>query len=256
MEGGKIFGAITAIMNELGAIEKKKRLASGPNQYNYRGVDDVMNALNPALIKNGVFIVPEVLEETREERQTSKGGNLLYSILKIRFRFYAEDGSHIDAVTIGEGMDSGDKASNKAMSVAFKYACFQIFCIPTEEMIDPDATVPDSSHKMENGGNPSRSPASSGSSAQSPVTTASTASPAGSRMSNDRKNQEMIEAAGKDCIDRNKIATIRSVIKRKGVHESSILERYKIENLANMTVSDWTKAMKILNGMADVERSA
>ena len=39
-------------------------------------------------------------------------------------------------------MDSGDKASNKAMSAAFKYACFQTFCIPTEEMQDPDAETP------------------------------------------------------------------------------------------------------------------
>ena len=42
-----------------------------------------------------------------------------------------------------EGMDSGDKATNKAMSIAFKYACFQVFCIPTEEMQDPDADTPD-----------------------------------------------------------------------------------------------------------------
>ena len=39
-------------------------------------------------------------------------------------------------------MDSGDKASNKAMSSAFKYACFQVFCIATEEMKDPDAETP------------------------------------------------------------------------------------------------------------------
>ena len=40
------------------------------------------------------------------------------------------------------GMDSGDKATTKAMAIAFKYACFQVFCIPTEEMKDPDAETP------------------------------------------------------------------------------------------------------------------
>ncbi len=105
----------------------------------YRGIDAVMNAINPALTNHGVFIVPEVLEQTREERTTSKGNLLIYSICKIKFSFFAEDGSHIEAITIGEGMDSGDKATNKAMSIAFKYACFQVFCIPTEEMVDPDA---------------------------------------------------------------------------------------------------------------------
>jgi hypothetical protein len=114
----------------------------------YRGVDDVMNALNPILAKNRVILTTEVLEQTREERQTIKGGTLLYSICKVKFTFYAEDGSHVSSVILGEGMDSGDKASNKAMSVAYKYAFFQMFCIPTEEMVDPDAEVPEPSKKM------------------------------------------------------------------------------------------------------------
>lgn len=105
----------------------------------YRGIDAVMNALNPAMVKYHLFVVPEVLEQSREERTTSKGGLLIYSICKIKYTFYAQDGSSISAVVIGEGMDSGDKSSNKAMSVGYKYACFQVFCIPTEEMKDPDA---------------------------------------------------------------------------------------------------------------------
>jgi hypothetical protein len=83
--------------------------------------------------------VPEILEQTREERTNSKGTLLIYSICKVKYTFYAEDGSSISATVIGEGMDTGDKATNKAMSIAFKYACFQVFCIPTEEMVDPDA---------------------------------------------------------------------------------------------------------------------
>ena len=67
---------------------------------------------------------------------SQKGGTLIYSICRIKYTFYAEDGSNVSAVVIGEGMDSGDKATNKAMSIAFKYACFQVFCIPTEEMKD------------------------------------------------------------------------------------------------------------------------
>ena len=104
----------------------------------FRGIDAVMNAINPALLKHKVFIVPEVLEQSREERQTNRGGNLIYSICKVRYTFFTTDGSSISAIVIGEGMDSGDKATNKAMSIAFKYACFQVFCIPTEEMKDPD----------------------------------------------------------------------------------------------------------------------
>jgi len=132
-----IFKAISQAMTDIGAVGKgSKNTQQG---FMYRGIDAVMNAINPALIKNKIFVVPEVIEQKREERTSSKQNLLIYSIVTMRFRFYAEDGSYVEATTIGEGMDSGDKATNKAMSIAFKYACFQVFCIPTEEMVDADA---------------------------------------------------------------------------------------------------------------------
>ena len=141
-----IYGKIADCMRQLGAIGKDSR--SAQQGFMYRGVDAVMNALNPVLTANRMFCVPEVLEQHREERQTRSGGNLIYSILKMRYTLFAEDGSSVSAVVIGEGMDSADKSSNKAMSVAYKYAMFQIFSIPTEEMADPDAeTPPESARK-------------------------------------------------------------------------------------------------------------
>ena len=135
-----IYESITKIMSEVPAIGKEK--TNLQQKFKYRGIDDVMNALQPLLAKHKVFIAPEVLEQTREERDTKSGGTLIYSICKIKYTFYAEDGSSIVATTIGEGMDSGDKATNKAMAIAMKYALFQVFCIPTEEMKDPDGETP------------------------------------------------------------------------------------------------------------------
>ena len=132
-----IYQSIVAVMSDVGVIGKNTK--NTQQGFMFRGIDAVMNALQPAMLKNHIFVVPEVLEQTREERTTTNGKTLIYSILKMKYTFYAEDGSSISAVIIGEGMDSGDKASNKAMSIAFKYACFQVFCIPTEEMKDPDA---------------------------------------------------------------------------------------------------------------------
>lgn len=134
-----IYQTISDVMAEIGFIGKDTK--NQQQGFMYRGIDAVMNALNPALIKHKLFVVPEVLEQTREERQNAKGTNLIYSICKVKYTFFAEDGSSVSAVVIGEGMDTGDKATNKAMSIAFKYACFQVFCIPTEEMVDPDAEV-------------------------------------------------------------------------------------------------------------------
>lgn len=138
-----IYEAITSIMDEGYAISKGKR--NQQQGFMYRGIDDVMNTFQPLMAKNHIFVVPEVLDQTREERVTDKGKTLMYCIAKIKYTFYAEDGSSVSAVVIGEGMDSGDKASNKAMAVAMKYAMFQVFCIPTEEMPDPDATTPEPS---------------------------------------------------------------------------------------------------------------
>ena len=89
-------------------------------------------------------MVPEVLSTTRTERQTKNGGNMAFTVSTVKYTFYAADGSSIFAVTTGEGMDSADKSTNKAMAAAMKYAMFQTFCIPTEEAAndDPDRETP------------------------------------------------------------------------------------------------------------------
>ena len=143
----KIYEAMAAVMEDCGAVTKDS--TNQKQKYKYRGIDSVMNALNPALRKNKVFVVPEVIEQQREERASSTGGVLIYSITKVKYTFYADDGSSVSAVVIGEGMDSGDKSMNKAMSAAFKYACFQAFCIPTEEMRDSEEDSPDPAPKTE-----------------------------------------------------------------------------------------------------------
>lgn len=145
MQEAMIYKAMTSAMADIGAVSKAQ--TNQQQHFRYRGIDDAMNALYPVLAKHGLFLVPEVLEQTREERVTKSGGNLIYSILKVRYTMYAGDGSSVSAVVIGEGMDSADKSSNKAIAAAMKYAIFQMFCIPTEDMRDNDPdkeTPPDS----------------------------------------------------------------------------------------------------------------
>lgn len=141
MTTGKIYSLIPKIMNEVGAIEKTRR--NQQQGYAFRGIDDVYSAFQGPLAKHGVFVAPEVLSEAREERQTKAGGTMIYTVLRMKFRFYAEDGSFVECVTVGEAMDSGDKSSNKAMSTAMKYAMYQLFCIPTYEDNDTENQSPD-----------------------------------------------------------------------------------------------------------------
>lgn len=136
ISGGLIFELIPKIMLEVKFISKdRKNTAQG---YKFRGVDDIYLHLQQVCARHGVFSVPEILEERTEERTARSGAAIIYRILKIKYTFFAKDGSSITAVVIGEGQDSGDKASNKAMSVAHKYALLQIFMIPTEEPKDPE----------------------------------------------------------------------------------------------------------------------
>lgn len=127
-----IYKAISCIMDDIEAIGKNNK--NQQQNFNYRSIDQMYNELQPKFAKHRVFITSEVLESSREERQSAKGGLLLWTIIKVKFSFYAEDGSNVSSIMIGEAMDSGDKGSNKAMSIALKYCLMQLFLIPTEDL--------------------------------------------------------------------------------------------------------------------------
>lgn len=139
----QIYNLLPQAAAKVGAITKEKRNAQ--QGFNFRGIDDVLNAVHPVFAELGITPVPQVLAAQREERTTKSGNNLIYTILSVAVHFYAPDGTSVKAIVQGEAMDNADKSSNKAMSAAFKYACFQVLSIPTEEMEDADATTPEPS---------------------------------------------------------------------------------------------------------------
>ncbi|MEM7978264.1 ERF family protein [Morganella morganii] len=140
-----VYKAISNVARDLAENGIRKDRKNAQQGFMFRGIDAVYNALAPALVKHGLVILPRIIERSVTERQTQKGGTLFYVVVKAEFDFIAtEDGSKHTVATFGEAMDSGDKATNKAMSIAYKYAAFQAFCIPTEETaIDADAEVHD-----------------------------------------------------------------------------------------------------------------
>ncbi|WP_354689300.1 ERF family protein [Citrobacter portucalensis] len=139
----KVYAAISAVAKDMATTGISKDRKNAQQGFNFRGIDQVYNALAPALVNHGLLILPRITERTVTERTTQKGGVLFYVVVKADFDFVStEDGSIHTVTTYGEAMDSGDKATNKAMSIAYKYAAFQAFCIPTEETaIDADAEV-------------------------------------------------------------------------------------------------------------------
>lgn len=143
---GMIYRKMSEVMREIGAVGKdQKNQAQG---FKFRGIDQFVNALYPALTRHGVFMAPRALRHDQEikevVRSNGKTGVDKHVAIMMEYTFYAEDGSHVTVGPIpAEGLDSGDKATNKALSAALKYALIQTFSIPTEDMAEADLESPE-----------------------------------------------------------------------------------------------------------------
>jgi len=137
-----IYEAIPKIMALVGHVGKDHK---NPSQgYQYRAVDDVMASLQPALVACGVFVYPKVTALHTEQVQIGqKQTPVIHVVAQIEYHFCAADGSEIVACTIGEATDSADKAGNKAMASAYKYAVTQTLSIPTSEPKDTELDHPE-----------------------------------------------------------------------------------------------------------------
>lgn len=140
-----IYAAINAVMRDIGSIRKDE--TNDFDHYKFRGIDAVYNAIQPALVKNGVFIVPDLQDINQEERTSGNNKTMIYTTVKVRFTLYAEDGTSISGVFPGEAMDRSDKSTNKAMTAAYKYMIFELFTIPTEDNQDADKESPEAGKK-------------------------------------------------------------------------------------------------------------
>lgn len=140
-----IFKKMSEVMKEVGAVGKdQKNTAQG---FKFRGIDQFVNALYPALTKHNVFMAPRCVKEEHElkdvERSNGRKGIDKHVTIQMEYDFFAEDGSKVTVGPIpAEGLDSGDKATNKALSAALKYALIQTFSIPTEDMAEADLESP------------------------------------------------------------------------------------------------------------------
>jgi hypothetical protein len=118
--------AIAAIMGELEGIGKNQRNAQ--QGYDFRGIEDITPVLQKLLAKHGVVITPRYGKPEYASVTSSKGTAMVQC--KIRGKYKVSDGTdHLKVVTWGEALDTGDKATNKAMTAAYKYCLIQLFTI-------------------------------------------------------------------------------------------------------------------------------
>jgi ERF superfamily len=130
-----IFAALSSVMAEVGAVGKEGRNAQ--QGFNFRGVDAVVIAVAPALRKHGVVVVPRVLEREREVGTTQRGGTMETIYLTVQYTLYGPNGDSVMSTVYSQANDTADKATAKAMSVAYRTFWLQVLCIPTDEP-DPD----------------------------------------------------------------------------------------------------------------------
>jgi hypothetical protein len=127
---------VIAVMREVEGLAKRdKNTAQG---FNFRGIDAVMNAVGPALRKHGGFVLPRIMGMQHETMPSKNGGTLNVVRLNVDYSVYGDEGDPITGSVAAEAFDSGDKATAKAMSVAYRTFLLQLLCLPTDE-IDPDA---------------------------------------------------------------------------------------------------------------------
>ncbi len=140
-DSGEIYIAIPKIMSEMPGVAKDQK--NPAQNYNYRGIDDVMNAISPLMAKHSVFASVTTLDVKRYIGQSTKGTLMVTTLLTVKLTLHAKDGSFVSSIIIGEGTDVGDKSANKAHTMAFKYGLIQMFGIRSEDLVDADAESPE-----------------------------------------------------------------------------------------------------------------
>lgn len=129
----RVYKAIADVQKALAEVGISKGRKNQQQGYAFRGIDDVLQALAPLLSQHGLVVVPRVQSCQRDTVVNAKGTTLFYVTVDVEYDLIGvEDGSKHTARILGEAMDSGDKATNKAMSAAYKYFALQTFCIPVE----------------------------------------------------------------------------------------------------------------------------
>lgn len=139
-----VYDSIALASSTLARVGISKDRKNQQQNYMFRGIDDVYGALAPILAESKLVIIPRFIARVASEKLSKDGRPLLYSVVEGEFDIVsAIDGSKHTARTFGEAMDSADKSTSKAMSAAYKYMAFQVFCIPTDGDNDADATTHD-----------------------------------------------------------------------------------------------------------------
>jgi hypothetical protein len=202
----EIFKALNEVMKDVGAVRKNER--NTHQNFNFRGIDSVINAVSPAFRKHGIFCTPSVISSEYESVQVGQNRTVMgHARVMVCYTFHATDGSSVSATVSAESMDSGDKATAKAMSVAYRTALLQTLCLPTDDA-DPDADTYE------------RSPVSAPAKKDEPVRT--TRAP----QTNNNSNQQQRKSPLRSDAQAN---LMRSLLEQCEVDEQLVIDSFSVQ---------------------------
>ena len=124
-----IYQKIQSVMQDIQYLAKDDQVAFGTTKYKAISEEKVTTTVRASMIKNGLVMYPETQEIMKEGQITTV--NVTYRMINVE-----EPNEQIQIASSGQGSDTQDKGSGKAMTYAFKYALLRTFMIPTGE--DPD----------------------------------------------------------------------------------------------------------------------
>lgn len=136
-ETPNIHVAIARVASDIGNIAKDQQVTSGPARFNFRGIDDVLDAIHTPLSDHGVSIVPTGFDiHDQSERVTKSGSAQVHLLATVHYRIIGPAGDYVEAAALAEALDTSDKAASKAMSMGYKYVAFQVFSIPVRGALE------------------------------------------------------------------------------------------------------------------------
>lgn len=140
--------ALAAVMAEVRGVGKDGFHDAPGAKFKFRGIDAIVNAVGPAMRNHGVIVTPQLVDVTRRDVSTSQGKASRETCVIVKYIFTGPDGTTLETIVPGEAMDSADKGTAKAMSVAFRIALLQALCLPTDDA-DPDSHHYERGHQQQ-----------------------------------------------------------------------------------------------------------
>ena len=136
----KIGERLQLVMSELRPVSKDRTSDGGGYKFKFRGIDDVVKEISPLFAKHGISVTKRIIESSNSEVEVG-GKRTLTGVTRVTcaFRYTSahDTNDFREDEVIAEAMDSGDKATAKVMSVAYRTSLLQVLLIPTGDP-DPD----------------------------------------------------------------------------------------------------------------------